>query len=60
MSVDGRETWATVVGVVGDVRQYGLEREALAQVYLPLSQTPMGLAGRLLVRTTGDPGAMPP
>ena len=58
VSVDGRETWATVVGVVGDVRQYGLEREALAQVYLPLSQTPTGLAGRLLVRTTGDPGAM--
>jgi putative ABC transport system permease protein len=58
VSVDGRETWATVVGVVGDVRQYGLEREALAQVYLPLSQTPAGLAGRLLVRTTGDPGAM--
>jgi predicted lysophospholipase L1 biosynthesis ABC-type transport system permease subunit len=58
VSVDGRETWATVVGVVGDVRQYGLEREALAQVYLPLSQTPTGLAGRLLVRTMGDPGAM--
>ena len=58
VSVDGRETWMTVVGVVGDVRQYGLEREALAQVYLPLSQTPVGLAGRILVRTAGDPGAM--
>ena len=48
VSVDGRESWVTVVGVVGDVLQYGLEREALAQVYLPLSQTPTGLAGRLL------------
>jgi putative ABC transport system permease protein len=56
--VDGRETWATVVGVVGDVRQYGLEREALAQVYLPLSQTPVPIGGRLLVRTAGDPAAV--
>jgi putative ABC transport system permease protein len=58
ISVDGRETWATVVGVVGDVRQYGLEREALAQVYLPLSQTPVPIGGRLLVRTAGDPAAV--
>ena len=58
ISVDGRETWLTVVGVVGDVRQYGLEREALAQVYLPLSQTPVPIGGRLLVRTAGDPVAM--
>jgi predicted permease len=58
LSVDGGETWITVIGVVGDVRQYGLEREALAQVYLPLSQTPVALGGRLLVRTAGDPAAM--
>jgi putative ABC transport system permease protein len=58
VSVDGRETWLTVVGVVGDVRQYGLEREALAQVYLPLTQTPVPIGGRILVRTAGDPLAM--
>ena len=58
VSVDGRETWVTVVGVVGDVRQYGLEREALAQVYLPLTQTPVPIGGRILVRTAGEPGAM--
>jgi predicted permease len=58
LSVDGGETWITVIGVVGDVRQYGLEREALAQVYLPLSQTPVALGGRLLVRTAGEPAAM--
>jgi predicted permease len=58
VSVDGRETWVTVVGVVGDVRQYGLERAAVAQVYLPLPQTPVPIGGRILVRTAGDPGAM--
>jgi putative ABC transport system permease protein len=44
-----------VVGIVGDVRQFGLDRQAVAQVYVPLRQTPFGLAGRVLVRTQGDP-----
>ena len=36
-------TWFTVVGVVGDVRQFGLAQETVAQVYVPLTQTPSGL-----------------
>jgi predicted permease len=55
ISADGGQNWATVVGIVGDVRQFGLDRQAVAQVYVPLRQTPFGLAGRVLVRTTGDP-----
>jgi predicted permease len=55
ISVNNGQTWATVVGVVGDVRQFGLEQQAVAQVYVPLRQTPFGLAGRVLLRTTGDP-----
>jgi ABC-type antimicrobial peptide transport system permease subunit len=54
ISFDSGQTWATVVGVVGDVRQFGLERDSIAQAYTPLSQS-QGLAGRFLVRTTGDP-----
>jgi predicted permease len=54
VSFDNGQTWATVVGVVGDVRQFGLERDSVAQAYAPLSQS-QGLAGRFLVRTTGDP-----
>jgi len=55
ISLDGGQTWATVVGVVGDVRMFGLDQDAGAQVYVPLRQTRSGLAGRILVRTTGDP-----
>jgi len=44
-----------VVGIVGDVRQFGLDQDAVAQVYVPLRQTPFGLAGRVLLRTKGDP-----
>ncbi len=45
----------TIVGVVGDVKQYGLDREAREEIYLPLAQDPT-LSAALLVRTTADPG----
>jgi putative ABC transport system permease protein len=56
VSSDG-ETWFTVVGMVGDVRQFGLDREAVAQLYIPLAQATGGLAGRVLVRMNGDPSS---
>lgn len=52
-----RTEWFTVVGVVGDVRQFGLAQESVAQVYVPLAQSPYALAGQVLVRTAGDPAA---
>ena len=55
VSLDNGQTWVTVVGVVGDVKQFGLDKDAVAQIYVPLKQTPFGLAGRILVRTQGDP-----
>jgi putative ABC transport system permease protein len=56
LSFDNGQHWATVVGVVGDVRQFGLSRDAAAQVYGPMSQASNGIGGaRVLVRTKGDP-----
>ena len=57
ISTDNGQTWTTVVGIARDVKQFGLDRDPVAQVYVPLRQTPQGLAGRLLVRATGDPGS---
>jgi putative ABC transport system permease protein len=41
--------------VVGDVRQFGLAQDTVAQLYIPLRQTQQGFAGQVLVRTAGDP-----
>ncbi len=54
LSLDGGESWITVVGVVGDVRQRGLAEEAGEAIYLPFRQFP-GRVMRLLVRSPGDP-----
>jgi putative ABC transport system permease protein len=45
--------WTTIVGVVGDVRQFGLD-QTVAQIYQPMSQS-QGFGGRFLIRTQGDP-----
>ena len=57
ISFDGGQRWLTVVGVVGDVKQFGLDRDVVAQVYTPLRQTTVGLGGLALVRTNGDDGS---
>jgi len=54
VSFDNGATWATVVGVVGDIRQFGLDRGSVAQVYQPMAQS-QGFGGRFLLRTQGDP-----
>jgi putative ABC transport system permease protein len=37
---DDEGTWMTVVGVVGDVRHYGLSEEVSSEMYMPFSQKP--------------------
>jgi putative ABC transport system permease protein len=49
--------WRTVVGVVGDVSQYGLDQKAPMQFYLPHSQFPTTL-NTIVVKTENDPAAM--
>jgi putative ABC transport system permease protein len=56
VSFDNGQNWVTVVGVVGDTRSFGLDRDAAAQIYRPLRQTG-GLAGRLVLRMAGDPAS---
>jgi predicted permease len=46
---DEGEPWVTIVGVVGDVRYYGLDREPGQELYRPFAQQPGW--GAVLVRT---------
>ena len=55
ISLNRGDTWLTVVGVVGDVRQFGLAQETVAQIYIPLTQAPFNFAGQILVRTATAP-----
>ena len=57
ISADSGRTWTTIVGVVGNVLQYGLDTEPADEVYVPFAQSPTR-EGSFLVRTTGDPLAI--
>ena len=49
--------WMTIVGVVGDVKFYGLAAEPSEAYYLPLSQN-LWNGMFAVLRTTGDPAAV--
>ena len=53
LSTNGGRTWITIVGVVGNTKEFGLEEKIGDQVYFPLEQSP--LVGSLILRTNGDP-----
>ena len=51
---NGPETYRQIVGVVGDVKHYGLDRETPPETYEPFLQQPFTFMS-LVVRTAGDP-----
>lgn len=54
ISTDNGKTWIQVVGVVGDVKQNGLDRDATDEIYFPFAQAPL-LNANLVVKTTVEP-----
>lgn len=53
--------WATVVGVVGDVKQASLALDPPDAVYVPIGQWPwFDIVQSLVVRTKGEPTALVP
>jgi predicted permease len=53
VSFDNGQTWVTIVGVVGNVKQYGLDKEPSDEIYGPTAQLAFG--SFLTVKTKGDP-----
>ena len=56
ISGDGGEHWAQIVGIVGDVREFGLDHPPTSEFYSPQAQNAQ--PATLLVRTVADPGSM--
>jgi predicted permease len=55
-----KSPWLTIVGVVADVKQQGLDRKTGTELYLPHGQVEEAFDGRegdmyLVIRTAGDP-----
>ena len=46
--------WATIVGISGDIRQYGLDSPSKMEAYLPVAQN-LEYGFNLAARTSGDP-----
>ena len=55
ISTDKRETWITVIGVVGDTRPYGPATPVTPVFYRPFAQA--GMPTWLMIRTVGDPAS---
>jgi putative ABC transport system permease protein len=53
---DGGQTWNQIIGVVGDVREFGLDHAPVPEAYAPQKQNPA--PGAVLVRTSAEPGSM--
>jgi len=54
---NGPERFREIVGIVGDVKQYGLAQPTTLQTYEPYLQTPFN-GVTLIVRTEGNPAAL--
>jgi predicted permease len=53
-SADNGQTWTQIVGVVGDVKQYGLDKDAADEIYVSMAQNPL-MDAMLVVKTETEP-----
>jgi predicted permease len=53
VTTDSGETWTTIVGIVGDVHQYGLDAAPVDEMYLPFDQVPLR-EGALVLRGSAE------
>ena len=49
--------WREIVGIVADIKQYGVDKETTSQSYEPFAQSPFDMLN-IVLRTSGSPAAM--
>jgi predicted permease len=58
ITFDDGQTWTTIVGIVGDAKEYGLDQPIGDELYVPMKQH--SFAGGVAVRTAVEPMSMFP
>ncbi|MEO8499417.1 MAG: ABC transporter permease [Vicinamibacteria bacterium] len=56
---DAEPPWMQVVGVVGHVKNYGVDQPSRVEIYLPFYQRPTS-SPTIVVETAGDPASLTP
>jgi putative ABC transport system permease protein len=54
---NGPDTWREIVGIVGDIKQYGVDKATSNQSYEPFAQVPFSSLN-VVIRTSGPPAAL--
>jgi putative ABC transport system permease protein len=54
---NGPDNWRQIVGIVGDIKQYGVDKATTAQTYEPFAQHPFNTLN-VVLRTSGSPAAL--
>jgi putative ABC transport system permease protein len=53
-SADNGQSWTQIVGVVGDIKQYGLDKDVADEIYVSMAQSPL-MDAMLVVKTEAEP-----
>jgi putative ABC transport system permease protein len=53
-TADGGKSWTQVVGIIGDIKHYGLDKDVADEIYVPMAQNPMG-SSSLVIKTAVEP-----
>src|SRR5256714_7431377 len=54
---NGPDAWREIVGIVGDIKQYGVDKATSAQSYEPFAQVPF-TSLNVVIRTKGSPAVL--
>jgi putative ABC transport system permease protein len=54
---NGPDTWREIIGIVGDIKQYGVDKATSSQSYEPFAQVPFSSLN-VVIRTNGPPTAL--
>lgn len=54
---NGPDAWREIIGIVGDIKQYGVDKATSAQSYEPFAQVPF-TSLNVVIRTTGSSAAL--